>query len=61
MKGISKSDILKKYKALNPSEKCLVLSEALDYMQSYNGRSKFTCIILAMGYDEIDDNVYIKK
>ena len=40
-----------------------ILYHALDYMQQYNGRSKFLCIAMAMGYENFEgDNVsFFKK
>jgi hypothetical protein len=32
-------------------KKIQVLYEAIDNMQTYNGRSRFLCIAMAMGYD----------
>jgi len=32
-------------------EKIEILLEALNFMQSYNNRSRFLCIAMAMGYD----------
>jgi hypothetical protein len=54
--------ISKKYNALSLKEKTIVLYEALDYMQQYNGRSRFMCIAMAMGYDnfEGDSKSYFK-
>jgi len=44
-------DIQKKFNKLSRLRKIEVLWEALDHMQSYNGRSRWDCIALAMGYD----------
>lgn len=56
-------EVSDKFQKLTKDEKINVLYEAIDYMQSYNGRSKMTCIALAMGYDDrIGDNKsYFKK
>jgi len=56
-------EISKKYDALSLKEKNDVLYEAIDYMQSYNGRSRFLCIAMAMGYDNLegDNKSYFKK
>jgi hypothetical protein len=37
--------------------------EEIEYMQGYNGRSRFLCIAMAMGYDnyEGDNKSYIKR
>jgi len=54
------SEIRDKYQKLTKNDKIGVLHSALDYMQSYNGRSKLNCIALAMGYDTDGDGVYHK-
>lgn len=56
-------DIIKKYNALSLKAKNTVLYDAIDYMQSYNGRSRLLCIALAMGYDDIegDGKSYVKR
>ena len=63
VKYYTSDDIMKKYGQLTFREKNTILYEALDYMQSYNGRSKFLCIAMAMGYDNIegDDKSYFKR
>jgi hypothetical protein len=40
----------------------MILYDAIDYMQSYNGRNRFKCIV-AMGYDnyEGENNTYFKR
>ena len=43
-----------KFNKLKKDEKIDILYEALDYMQQYNGRSRFTCIAMAMGYENIE-------
>ena len=42
-----------KYKAFTQSKKNHILWTALDYMEQYNGRSKWQCIGLAMGFNEM--------
>lgn len=56
-------EISKKYAALSLKEKNEVLYESIDYMQSYNGRSRFLCIAMAMGYEnyEGDNKSYFKR
>lgn len=63
VKYYTSEEISKKYAALTLKEKNEVLYEAIDYMQSYNGRSRFLCIAMAMGYDndEGDDKSYFKR
>lgn len=54
-------EISTKYDNLSYKEKAEVLYGALDYMSQFNGRTKFLCIALAMGYDNIDEGLYIKR
>ena len=62
-KYYTSEEISKKYAALGLKKKNEVLYEAIDYMQSYNGRSRFLCIAMAMGYDnyEGENNSYFKR
>ena len=62
-KYYTSEEISKKYATLSLKEKNEVLYEAIDYMQSYNGRSRFLCIAMAMGYDnyEGDSKSYFKR
>ncbi len=52
-----------KYAKLTKDKKIAVLFDALDYMQQFNGRSKFLCIAMAMGFDnyEGENNTYFKR
>ncbi len=52
-----------KYNKLSKDKKIEVLYEAIDYMQTYNGRSRFLCIAMAMGFDnyEGDTKSYFKR
>lgn len=61
-KYFTSSEINEKFHSLTKNKRIEVLLEALDYMQSYNGRSKILCIALAMGYDnyEGDDKSFFK-
>ncbi len=56
------ADIQKEYYKLTKDKKIEVLYEAIDIMQSYNGRTRFLCIAMAMGYNnyEGEDNTYTK-
>ena len=54
-------EISAKYANLSYKEKADILYDALDYMSQFNGRTKFLCIALAMGYDNIDEGLYIKR
>ena len=44
-------DIKEEYGLLSDKRKITVLWLALEYMESYNGRSKMQCIAMAMGYE----------
>jgi BioD-like phosphotransacetylase family protein len=56
-------EVLDKYRALRVDDKNVIIDSAIDFMQQYNGRSKTSCIILAMGYELTDEenNLYRKK
>jgi len=43
------------FAALSCTEKLQILYDALDIMQQYNGRTKFLCIAIAMGYDSLEE------
>ena len=47
---------------VSKDQKINILYAALDYMQQYNGRTKFRCISMAMGFEnnEGDDKSYFK-
>lgn len=62
-KYVTSRDINNKYNKLSKNKKIEVLYEAIDYMQSYNGRSRFLCIAMAMGYDNNEglDTTYYKR
>jgi len=61
-KYYTSTDIQKEYSKLTKDKKIEVLYEAIDIMQSFNGRTRFLCIAMAMGYDnyEGEDNTYTK-
>jgi hypothetical protein len=46
--------ISSKFEQMTKDEKIKVLYGAIDFMQSYNGRSRFLCIAMAMGYDNFE-------
>lgn len=54
MKYLTSEEINKKFHSLTKNKRIGVLLDALDYMQSYNGRSKILCIALAMGYENYE-------
>lgn len=62
MKYYTSEEISKQYNKMTKDEKIEVLNSAINYMQQYNGRSKFLCIAMAMGYNnhEGDDKSYYK-
>jgi hypothetical protein len=55
-------EIIKEYDSLTYEKKEGVLWRALDFMQQYNGRTKWLCLSLAMGYDNDtgEENEYYK-
>ena len=61
-KYYTSADIQKEFSKLTKDKKIEVLYEAIDIMQTYNGRTRFLCIAMAMGYDnwEGEDNTYTK-
>lgn len=63
MKYYTSEEISKQYNKMTKDEKIQVLDIAIDYMQQYNGRSKFLCIAMAMGYNnhEGDNKSYYKR
>ncbi len=56
MKNYTSEQIQTKFQKLTKDKKIEVLYEALDFMQAYNGRSRFLCIAMAMGYDNWEDD-----
>lgn len=62
MKYFTEQEILKKYSKLTKNKEIEILYSALGHMQTYNGRSRFLCIAMAMGYrnDEGDNKSYYK-
>jgi hypothetical protein len=58
----SYSELRAMYNKLTCKEKIVILTEALDYMQQANWRSKSDCILLAMGYKNYEGelNTYFK-
>ena len=63
MKYYTTEQISKKFESLTKDKKISVLDDAIDYMSQYNGRTKFLCIAMAMGFDndEGDDISYYKR
>ena len=56
-------EVQKEYNDLEIVDKNKKLFEAIDYMQQHNGRSRFHCIAMAMGYEnyEGEKNTYFKR
>ena len=50
--------IWKEYEKMSAVKKVAVLWSALDYMEEYNGRSKTTCLAMAMGYKNIEGDSF---
>jgi len=63
MKYYTDREISDQYAKLSLKKKNEILYEAIDYMQQYNGRTRFKCIALAMGYDNTsgDSHTYFKR
>lgn len=61
-KFYSYTQIQKEYAKMTKDQKISILISALDYMQAYNGRTKFLCIAMAMGYENFEggENTYTK-
>jgi hypothetical protein len=50
----TESEITDKFHKLSKAKQAEILWDALDYMQQYNGRTRFLCVAMAMGYDNIE-------
>jgi GR25 family glycosyltransferase involved in LPS biosynthesis len=50
-KYYSSEQIQAKFNKLTKDKKIEVLYDAIDVMNQYNGRSRFLCIAIAMGYE----------
>lgn len=57
----TKLEILQKYEKFSYKKKCFILGDALNFALQYNGRSFHDCIILAMGYNILENDKYEKK
>lgn len=62
-KYYTSEQISNEFEKLTKDKKISVLYDAIDYMQSYNGRSRFLCIAMAMGYDNYEgrNDTYTKR
>jgi hypothetical protein len=58
-------DVYAEYDKLTTEEKNKILWEALDFMNQYNGRRKYDCVGLAMGFKQTSDDdgltIYVRK
>jgi len=54
MKNFTSKEIHKKYLDSSLEKRNEVLYNALCIMEQYNGRSKFLCIAMAMGYENTE-------
>lgn len=62
-KYYTSAQISKEFGKLTKGEKISVLYDAIGHMQGYNGRSRFLCIAMAMGYVNYEGGVdtYTKR
>lgn len=62
-KYYTSEQISNEFEKLTKDKKISVLYDAIDYMQSYNSRSRFLCIAMAMGYDNYEgrNDTYTKR
>lgn len=62
VKLYNSEDVSSAYSNLTKDEKIQTLYDAIDIMQAYNGRTRFLCIAMAMGYNNYEGNhdTYIK-
>lgn len=65
---LTADQLQKKWSKLTKDEKIETLYEALDFMNQYNGRTRFQCIAMAMGYEidyvdngDREEEVWIKR
>jgi len=63
LKNYTSTEIHREFLDLSLEKRNKILYDAIDYMQSYNGRSRFLCIAMAMGYEnyEGDSISYFKN
>lgn len=55
-KKYTSEQIQNKYDRLSLKKKNKILYEAIDIMNQYNGRTRFLCIAMAMGYENFEGN-----
>lgn len=54
IKYYTDKDVSKVFSKLTKDEKINILYEAIDITQQYNGRSRFLCIAMALGYENFE-------
>jgi hypothetical protein len=59
-KFYTRDEISKEFNLLSEKDKIEIMWDVLDVKDLYNGRSHFSCLALAMGYEE-DNDTYFKK
>ncbi len=59
-KIFTREEVKAKFDNLTKNKKIETLYSALDFMQGYNGRSKFDCIAAAMGFYSDDGAIFTK-
>lgn len=57
-KCFTADQIRTKFDNMSKDLKIKILYEAIDIMQQYNGRSRFLCIAMAMGYENLEGDSY---
>lgn len=56
-KYFTETQIRVEFAKLSRLKKIDILWDALSYMKQYNGRSRFLCVALAMGYNNIEGDL----
>tara|TARA_R110000782_G_scaffold9407_2_gene30312 strand:- start:3018 stop:3218 length:201 start_codon:yes stop_codon:yes gene_type:complete len=62
-KHYNQEDLLSQFYEFKYKKQSIILYDAIDYMQQYNGRTRLTCIFMAMGYKnyEGENNTWTKN
>jgi len=66
MKKYTKEQLVKKFDKMTKDDKIEALCYAIDFMQQYNGRTKWECVFRSMGYifteeGDTDDMYWVKN
>jgi hypothetical protein len=63
VKYYTSEHVSQEFGKLTKDQKINILYEAIDIMQQYNGRSRFLCIAMALGYENFEGErtTYTKK